>query len=499
MFDSRGKADPSSIIHPRSAPIKPDPDASAGPKTFGTTLYSMFQGDEASKQKKQLQQKAYFQELTRQINEKKDPKAVEVTQSASFGDKQLATSNNFSNDLAKFNFNEEEKKYARWQKKYEIENHSGINVNTSQVFGGVLQRDEAQLLKQKKEEQQREMQLYLMKQIEEKNRKRKEENAYRLKSEMQELAFVDKETENKEIVKSSLTSFKPEEFSSPKKEENVFFPVATESPNNKSLKVEENIDLKNLTDAVQKLIEEKEELRQKLSEQEKKIKDFQVKPALKQERDSKTDLDKETKKRPPKPRVASAQEVKLKNQHDQERAKLAVIEEKIENARKKKMEQAKIKNNTKPRRISEAQARVDSRENLNNKPSRIKTAVFPVQKQMTLLADSPRVPVKPQHFEEMQKEIEIERDNLDTAGKSKFIYPDSDGNFVFQDEIDKFVTNYEKRESPLVSYKSPYRNSPVIESESRFNFTTNSLCARRDIKPLVANKAGFPSDIFRLP
>jgi hypothetical protein len=496
MFDSRSKNEPNSIIHPRSAPIKPDPDASAGPKGFGTTLYSMFQGDEASKQKKQLQQKAYFQELTRQINEKKDPRPVEVTQSMNFGEKHQTTSSNFANDMGRFNINEEEKKYARWQKKYEIENHSGINVNTSQVFGGVLQRDEAQLLKQKKEEQQREMQHFLMRQIEEKNRKRLEDQAYRRKTEIEELAKIEREENVEKTVGLST-----ENFSSPKKEENVFFPVVTESPNNKTgpvvVKEEENNELRTLSEAVQKLMKEKDELKVKISEQEKQIKDLHVKQPLRPERDSKSDLDKEHKKKPPKPRVASAQEVKLKAQHDHERAKLAVIEEKIENARKKRMEQAKLKNNTKPRRISEA--RVESRETLTSKPSRIKTAVFPVQKQMTLLSDSPRVPVKPHHFEEVQKEVDQERDNLDTAGKSKFIYPDSEGNFFFEDEIDKFVTNYEKRESPLVSFKSPYRNSPVIESESRFNFTTNSLCPRRDMKPLVANKAGFPSDIFRLP
>lgn len=503
MFDLRNSVQEKGpgvnpLIHPRSAPIKPDPDASAGPKGFGTNIYSMFQGDDASKQKK-IQQKTYFQELTRQINEKKDQKTVDVSQSINFSqDKPMSTLSNFSNDMQKLVL-EEEKKYPRWQKKYEIENHIGINVNTSQVFGGVLQRDEAQLLKQKKEEQQKEMQLYLLRQIEEKNRKRLEEQASRRKAEEEEL-------ERHQFEEVPIPTAKKEEFIFQAKkeevsrmEENIFQPKITESPNSKTLTAfkpeEENTEMKVLAEAVQKLIQEKEDLRMKITEQEKQIKDLHTRPALKPERESKSELDK---RRPPKARVNSAQEAKMKIQHDQERAKLAIIEEKLENARKKRMEQAKLKNNSKPRRISEAKQRVESRENLN-KPSRIKTAVFPVQKHQNLLADSPRVPVKPLHFDESElKEVDYERGNLDTAGKSKFIYPDAEGNFTLQDEIDKFVTSYEKRESPLVNYKSPYRNSPVIESD-KFNFTTNSLGPRRDVKPLVANKAGFPSDIFRLP
>lgn len=505
MFDLRNsvqekKVENNPLIHPRSAPIKPDPDASAGPKGFGTNIYSMFQGDDATKQKK-IQQKAYFQELTRQINEKKDQKPVDLSQSINFTqDKPMATSTNFSNDMQKF-AQEEEKRYPRWQKKYEIENHVGINVNTSQVFGGVLQRDEAQLLKQKKEEQQKEMQLHLLRQIEEKNRKRNEEQAQRRKEEV--------EMEKLQKVENCIQSpRKDEQIPQPKSIEQVFQPVKeeflmqpkiTESPNSKTLPVfktdENNSEMKNLSEAVQKLIQEKEELRLKITEQEKQIKELHTKQSLKPERESKSELDK---KRPPKARVNSAQEAKMKIQHEQERAKLALIEEKLENARKKRIEQTKLKNTSKPRRISEAQVRADSRENIN-KPSRIKTAVFQPQKHQNLLADSPRVPVKPLHFDEDElKEVEFERGNLDTAGKSKFIYPDADGNFTLQDEIDKFVTSYEKRESPLVNYKSPYRNSPVIESD-KFNFTTNSLGPRRDLKPLVANKAGFPSDIFRLP
>ena len=94
---------------------------------------------------------------------------------------------------------------------------------------------------------------------------------------------------------------------------------------------------------------------------------------------------------------------------------------------------------------------------------------------------------------------ENDRHNLDTAGKSNFIYPDANGNFIMEDEIDKFVINYEKRGSPLINFKSSYKNASDVDSDSRFSFTGMTASSRRDAKPLVANKQGFPSDIFRLP
>jgi hypothetical protein len=478
-------------MHPKSAPIKPDPDASAGPKNYGGHIYSMFQGDEASRQKK-LQQRAYFQELTRQIQEKKEPRSSELPLPCfAPPEKPLLASGNYAAELAKLPFVsiDDDKRLPRYQKKYEIENHVGINVNTSQVFNGVLQRDEAALLKQKKEEQQKEMQMMLMRQIQEKNRKKEEELAWRRKAEVDE-----HETAKIEADRESLPS--------PRKETEVLqSPILkpADSPVSKTLPSfaadEESVqDLNNLNDVVKKLIEEKEELRNKLMEQEQKIKELSFRPSqnfaevAKVEPKTPTRAEKSEKprSRPPKVRVASAQEMKLKLQHEQERAKLAVIEEKLENARKKRIEQTRIRVPQKPRRVSEAQTRVDSKESLT-KASRIKTASSPAPKNAGLL-ESPKI-----------NRSEIDRHNLDTAGKSDFIYPDAEGNFPIADEIDKFVMNYEKRESPLVSFKAPYRLTPQVESDTRFTFTGLSIGQKREAKPLVANRQGFPSDIFRLP
>ena len=488
------------LMHPKSAPIKPDPDASAGPKSYGGHIYSMFQGDEASRQKK-CQQQAYFQVLTRQIQEKKDPKSVDIAQNNNFTpEKNLIYAGNIVNDLIKHPFVpvDDEKKYSRYQKKYEIENHTGINVNTSQVFGGVLQRDEALLLKLKKEEQQKEMQYILNQQIIEKNRKKEEEKAWRRKLELNELEKVKTgDTDNVSVAS-------PRKFI-----ENICSPIVKSSEissNSKTLQVfnkeeeEEVSNIESLNEVVKKLLEEKEALKYKVSEQEKKITELNKKETQIYEENgeafekiSKNEGEKpqkieKPKSRPPKSRIQTAQELKIKVQHDQERAKLALIEEKLENARKKRLEQSKSKFIQKPRRISEAQKRSDSRECLE-KQSRIKTAASPIPKNQIFYAESPKT-------KQMQ---EYDRDNLDTAGKSNFIYPDANGIFAMEDEIDKFVTNYEKRESPLVNFKSPYRNNTsAADSESRFTFTSMTG-NRRETKPLVANKQGFPSDIFRLP
>ena len=275
-----------------------------------------------------------------------------------------------------------------------------------------------------------------------------------------------------------------------------------ESINSKTLpsfsKDEEEVgNMQFLNDVVQKLLEEKEELRSKLMEQDKRISEMQRKSQCfeeelpgrteKIEKIEKSEKIEKPKTRPPKPRVPSTQETKLKARHENERAKLAIIEEKLENARKKRLEQVKSKAVQKPRRISEAQARLDSRDNIS-KPMRLKTAVSPVPKTI-IISETPKKQVKEEN----------DRQNLDTAGTSNFIYPDSEGNFMINDEIDKFVTNYEKRGSPLLNYNSPYRNTPVVENEVRFTFTSMNSSVKRDIKPLVANKSGFPNDIFRLP
>ena len=512
MFDVRAsnqemrRNDNSHILHPKSAPIKPDPDASAGPMNYGGHIYSMFQGDEATRQKK-LQQKAYFQELTRQVQEKKD-KPIDPTQSTTFsGERNLMYSGNFASEISKLPFVaiDDEKKYPRYQKKYEIENHVGINVNTSQVFGGVLQRDEAMILKMKKEEQQKEMQNILSRQIQEKNRKREEEQAWKRRIETEQVDWSRSKdldetptSPRKPLEITSSPLLKPSEASTSSKTLSVF---------NKEEEAVDNMEL--LNEVVKKLLEEKAQLASKVMEQERKITDLHKRNSLnfeedfefpvksdnfrsskneKPERVEKHEKTEKPKSRPPKSRIQSAQEVKIKVQHDEERAKLAVIEERLENARKKRIEQTKTRAVQKPRRISDSQARVDSRETLVKAP-RIKTAASPTPKLSAFIAESPKITTKP----------EMDRHNLDSAGKSDFIYPDANGNYSMGDEIDKFVTDYENRELPVVSFKSPYRSSPMVECDARFTTTSMIGSARREIKPLVANKQGFPSDIFRLP
>lgn len=495
------------VTYPRSAPIKPDQDIPIGQKVFGTHIYSMFQNDEATKQKK-IQQKAYFQELTRQVQEKKDSKPTESSNPTIFyQENPLKLSGNFTNEMSKLPFShiDEEKKYLRYQKKYEIENHTGISINTSQVFGGVLQRDEALLLKQKKEEQQKEMQLYLNRQIMEKNMKKQEEIGLIKGFEIGDMqGFYKNYKENKDL--------------SPKK--NVA-ELSRPSTFNKTLtgvkgqdeKLEE-VDA--LGDVMKKLMDENQELNNKILNQERQIQDLNDKTCRqnsessllnneifekidkneKNEKTEKAENIEKSKSRQAKIKTPSAQETKLKAQHVQERAKLSVIEEKLENARKKRLEHKKGKAISNVRKGNDLQNRIESKDHLT-RLNRVKTAVSPVPKDQDIAVDSPKAKIA-NEFERHTVSTDIDRMNLDTAGNSEFIYPDAKGNFLVKDGIDKFVSSFERKDMPSVYFKSALSKSP-IDNEARSTLASSVLGgARRDTKPLVANRPGFPSDIFRI-
>ena len=148
----------------------------------------MHQTEDAYNHKK-LQQTAYFMELTKQIQEKnlkcsKIPQELETLEKDQRNPQKLLESlSEFHPEIGK----EPEIRYSRYQKKYEIENHTKIGVGTSQVLGGVLQRDEEYLNKMKKMQQQREMKEILSLQMQEKSRLREEEKSKLRSSELQEL------------------------------------------------------------------------------------------------------------------------------------------------------------------------------------------------------------------------------------------------------------------------------------------------------------------------
>ena len=165
-----GKLQENFLIHPKSAPIKPNSEALKGTVNTGLRISSMYQEEEILKQKK-IQQKTYFQELTRQIIEKNEKSPIKTVSK----EPDLNPDNSKKNlkELPQVSFAfSDDKKYSRYQKKYEIENHVGITENN--VFGGVFLRDEALMLKIKKLEEQKEMRMVLNKQIEEKTRKNEE-------------------------------------------------------------------------------------------------------------------------------------------------------------------------------------------------------------------------------------------------------------------------------------------------------------------------------------
>ncbi|CAG9335506.1 unnamed protein product [Blepharisma stoltei] len=553
------------FTHPKSAPVRPAPESSTATSSFGGHIFSMHSTEESRRQK-QLQQKTYFQELTRQIQEKKEDKPIEAFISSKAStqiEPSPSTSTDFGSDLKKLPYPwvDSNKPLPRYQKKHEIENHLGLSVNGSHFLGGPLQRDEALLLKLKKEEQQKQMQMILNAQIEEKNRKAQKEKEARLSYEIQdeERIFKDREILKREEQQekspepkflNTLTTEAPPKsmivFSTAKEVEEPQQQTFISPPISPKKEVP-NESLDYLSQLCKQLMEEQEQLRGKLKSQEDIIED------LKQSRDepkrAPNNNNNSALRRKPPAKVnippTKASQNKLKQQHDLENAKIAAIQEKIENARKKKAEQresqvlakqaefrkrsetqqAKPKTVVNNRRISEVpEVRPDSREiyKQNNQIYRLQSAFTP-----TLPPDSPELPNSSQTnflVHELSPKMPFDRQNLDSAGKSYFIYPDSQGSFNVglgqdnklkesghlssflqedelrnsqADELDKFVEEHNKK-SPYISQFNSARSVADEREKARFTCTTFEI-ARKDAKPLVANKAGFPSNIFRRP
>lgn len=167
----------SSFIHPKSAPTRPEPEKLG----FGSHVGGLLGAEDPKL--KAMKQKNYFNELTRQIQERKSQadkdfgmRSKTPADFLSFSSNQLAKEIRDINQTGKETSNpalQPVSNVPRYHKKHEIENHTNLYASGYQV-NGILQRDEQALLKQKKEQQQREMQEALLAQIEEKRRKQEE-------------------------------------------------------------------------------------------------------------------------------------------------------------------------------------------------------------------------------------------------------------------------------------------------------------------------------------
>ena len=503
------------LMIPKSAPMRGGPDASAGPVPFGGHIYSMHQGEELRKQK-QLQQKAYFLELTRQVHEKKPDHL-------SFKMKSVGSEVDSSPQVDKFgkSFSEMVGGVPRYKLKYDIENHVGFGVNGSQILGGPLQRDETNLLKKKKEEQQREMQRVLQAQIEEKQKLKQYERNTRINLELQQEKKFEEELKQETFnEKLPNPNFLPKSFQdSAYDAEPVPNLVPTSVPNlvpnppsnsipslvsntvsefQEPSKQDETIEY--LKELCLKLQNEQSQLKDKITNQESVIQDLKsTKTQDMSTEESRTEKPQRTKnntpsintrskRSTPKSRIPKPENRKV--QHQIESAKIAAIEQKIENARKKREQ-----NQTRGKSLNRNKKVNESNQPNQPKVQRMQSAHVPHSPSSPELPSSPgkqtiaKFPSETPMYQppETPKQLDTERQNLDTAGNSYFIYPDSEGNFRVEDELDKFL---QERDS-----KFKFESSQSLR-DSPWSSCINFELPKRDTKPLVARQSGFPSHIF---
>ncbi|CAG9321050.1 unnamed protein product [Blepharisma stoltei] len=241
--DSINSIPSAKFLHPKSAPIRQNAESTPS-KAFGAHIFTMHQ-DEDFHKIKQIKQKTYFQELTRQIQDKKNP------QDANF--KQIPqVSPNIVPNVSIYNPFVADVPMTKYQKKYEIENFS--TINRSQLLEGPLQRDESSLLKLKKEQMQREMQRALREQIDEKNRRnRRDEGRFQ-------------EVNNEQVS----TPVKTEEGSPRTPSYSPLQPVTSSfAEASKSVVVsDENETIDYLSRLCKQLMEEQQKLKTKIQDQE---------------------------------------------------------------------------------------------------------------------------------------------------------------------------------------------------------------------------------------
>ena len=239
-----------------------------------------------------------------------------------------------------------------------------------------------------------------------------------------------------------------------------------------------------------KLIKEKDELNSVLAEREKKLleleKNFDKKTVEKPENKQKTEIkmkqiqivekvEIKTKDQPRKSNRYSSFKPNISNE------KLGTIEEKTEKIIKKKSENSK-----KSSKIT--------LEILSKKPDYNKTLSL---KSRNDLYFTPQTPKTEQNTVILPTNEKTNRENLDTAGKSCFIYPDSQGNFKIGDGIDKFVNDYQKKESPFIKFQATGVSvSNTADYETRSSLSSIFYSDRKAVRPLNSNRYGFPSDIF---
>lgn len=398
--------------HPKSAPFKAETEEKS---SIGLSIPYINHDDEFLKQKK-LQNLAYYQELTRQIQEKKINQVAEQVEGV-------------TNELS---FSPERTLPTKYLKKHEIENHASLARYNGQLFGGVLQRDEAAINKIKRKEQQRELVCVLSSQIQERKSKAEEEKNKKTANFSEDLLSLAKNL-------NEFPQFSPirkvEECNKPK-------PCITESEKqsfSRSKTLPDEVEINNIKKLFDQVSKEKEQLINIYESKQSQIKDLMI------ERSHNVGVQ----------NIHRIQGNPLKVQKNEDKRSIV---------KKQEFNQNQMKS---PNRVGK----------FFKYPSEVGSLVSPL----------PKTPDTEQESVRMEKNLESSRHNLDTAGKSCFIYPDSQGNF--DDGIDRFLLDYGNG-------GDGFRKSEPAKYDK---LASSSICfaPRKNDKPTIARRAGFPSDFFR--
>lgn len=480
--------------HPKSAPIRPI-DESDSKKQHFAFLGNLMTAPE-SRESVIARQKQYFEELSRQVQEKKQ---VKETHEA------LNSSNRLSFELQTINeeLRQERETLGRLRPKLDRDSQA----SGSALLGGLLQRDEGALIRKKKEEQQREIQDALRSQIEEKKRKKEEERQARIAEDMQQEKAIQeaqrklREDFDRESGKSPAKVPPPD---SPKESISQLFstqttiPPVPQSPKDR-LQQEE---LERLNAQVQEMQKNNFELMEKLNEQNKLI--LQIRDQ-KQSREGAVPRPK-----PPLVRGGSnkdtrkVEDQKRKEKHEAENARIKAYELKIENARRKK---EAMTHATRARQTSGLLRQ------LTYVPAERTSPMLVPRMQSAFAGGAVQTPEEPMQISKLQSSRvcfgsmdsspihhQDLRQNLDTAGTSEFIYPKPDGTFYpsGHDELDKLIEseNQKLRKSPsipdmAVSQTSQWVAVPRMELLGHQSQMSNLTSPENDLKV-----SRFPRDVF---
>jgi hypothetical protein len=348
---------------------------------------------------------------------------------------------------------------GRYRKKHQIENHTSLLTNGTHILGGALQRDEAEILRRKKEQQRREMHEALQQQINEKNAR---QHNLRMSSAVpvrpvQSPEFIVSPNKHVEpVLLFNLDSTVGQDLAERREQDNS--DLFRKSHSVSLPKDDETLDY--LSQLCQKLLKEQDELKSKVISQDSIIESLMqskiITDTYSLERVNPTSPQVPPRHRPTQPtpqcmpkstgpyaskietpvprrqlqppqRKTSAQKIKQR----EELARISEIDQKIEAARKRAENQRNVKTRieTKP-----SHSRLDQPtppRNVATTNARSAVQSLCMQPFMPKLSNEVELPPL------LSALSAVPRAKDEVSGKSHFIYPNSEGHF--EDSLEKFM------------------------------------------------------------